>query len=268
MNESNLYLSVKGEFLDVWRYRYVVYSYVHTNLRLRYRRSYLGFLWTVLAPLLNYLVIGIVFSFLMNNRIDNFFAYYFTGSIFFSVISGVLNRAPTFLIGNEHYIKKIYLPKMVFVLNGSFYEFSNFLFSLLTLILVGIFIDYIHFTPYIILSLISLVPLLFFLIGLGTIISVGTVYFRDFLHIIPSGIQALFFVTPIIYKMDLIPQKYHLLILLNPIYYFLEIFRSPLLYETIPSLRLYAIAVSISFLTFWLGVLTMKQFDNKIIFKL
>jgi ABC-2 type transport system permease protein len=221
----SLAADLKKEFRDIYRYRYVTISYIQTNLKLRYRRSYLGFLWTVLAPILNYLVMGLVFSLIMRSHIENFFAYYFSGAVFFAVVSSILNRSTHFLIGNEHFIKKIYLPKLTFILNGTLYEFTNFALSVVALFFLGAIFQQLHFSIYAPLALIPLALILFFLIGIGSIISVATVYFRDLMHIIPVGVQSLFFLTPILYTQSMIPEKYQFLLKLNPIYYFLECFR-------------------------------------------
>lgn len=260
--------SLKQEFKDTYRYRYVSYSYIQTNLRLRYRRSYLGFVWTVLAPLLNYLVMGLVFSLLMHNRMEGFFPHYFSGAVFFAVIASVINRSPSFLISNEHFIKKIYLPKLTFVLNGTLYEFANFSLSILALFVLGAFAGQLNLSLYSFLALIPLFLILFFLIGMGCIISVATVYFRDLNHIIPVGIQSLFFLTPILYEKSMIPEKYQFLIDWNPIYYFLETFRQPLIYGNAPPINYYAICFALALTSFTLGLLTIKKFDNRIVFKL
>lgn len=263
-----MFNEVKKEFLDVYKFRYVVYSYIQTNLKLRYRRSFLGFLWTVLAPMLNYLVMGIVFSFVMRNQMDGFFVYYFSGAVFFSIISSCLNRAPTFLIGNEHYIKKIYVPKMIFVLNGTSYEIANFTLSAFSLIVLGLLTGYLNLSAHALLIIIPLVLISIFLIGLGSIISVATVYFRDLIHIVPVLVQALFFLTPVIYQKSMIPEKYQFLVDLNPFYYFLEIYRQPLIYQRIPPLNYYGICVVMASAMFLAGLVLIKKFDNRIVFKL
>lgn len=264
----DFFADIKQEFRDIYRYRYVVYSYIQTNLRLRYRRSYLGFIWTVLAPLLNYLVMGVVFSLIMHNRMEGFFPYYFTGAVFFAVIASVINRSPSFLISNEHFIKKIYLPKLTFVLNGTLYEFTNFCLSVLALFVLGAFAGQLHLSIYSALAFIPLLFVLFFLVGIGCIVSVATVYFRDLNHIIPVTIQSLFFVSPILYERSMIPEKYQFLVGWNPIYYFLETFRQPLIYGKLPPLNYYVISFSLAAISFLMGIFIIKKFDNRIVFKL
>lgn len=259
---------IKKELLAVYKYRYVVLAYTQTNLKLRYRRSTLGFAWTVLAPMLNYLVMGVVFSFIMRDRIPNYFAYYFSGAVFFAVISGTLNRAPIFLLGNEHYIKKIYVPKMIFVLNGTLYEVANFFLSATALLLLGAAFGKLHLSFHATLAFIPLILLVFFLIGMGSIISIATVYFRDLNHIVPAIVQAFFFLTPVVYEKSMIPKEYQFLVALNPFFYFLEAYRIPLIFNSPPPLSYYGICLALATCSFFLGVHLIKKFDNKIVFKL
>lgn len=256
------------EFKEVYRFRYVVYSFVQTNLKLRYRRSALGFIWTVLAPMLHYIVIGLVFSVLMGNRRADYFVYYFSGALFFALITGVLNRAPMVFIANENFIKKIYIPKLTFILNAVSIELTNFLLSGTSLILLGILMGKFVLSPYIVLSLIPVFLAAVALLGLSCLLSVAAVYFRDLTHIIPVVIQAAFFATPVIYDESMIPLKYHWLITYNPAYYFLKLFRVPLLEQRLPDANSYGIATTFSVICLLLGLWVVKKFENKIVFKL
>jgi len=263
-----MFEEIKKELEDVYKYRYVVYSFVQTNLKLRYRRSYLGFIWTILAPMLNYLVMGIVFSFIMANRMPNYFIYYFSGAVFFAIISSTLSRAPAFLLGNEHYIKKIYVPKLIFILNGTIYEIANFVLSAVSLIILGMLFGKLDLSWHSFLIFIPIILISFFLIGIGTLIGIATVYFRDLMHVIPVIVQAAFFLTPVIYEKSMIPQEYQFLVDLNPFYYYLELYRLPLVYHQVPPMSYFVICTILSFVTFCFGLFMIKKYDNKIVFKL
>lgn len=259
---------IKTEISEAYRFRYVTMSFVITNLRLRYRRSFLGFIWTVLAPMLNYILIGLVFTLLMSEKRPDYFTYYFSGAIFFAIVAGVLTKAPTVFISNEHYIKKIYVPKLTFILNIISIEVVNFLLSGVSLIILGLLLGKFKPSLYILFSFIPVIFVTFALLGLTCLISVSTVYFRDFIHIIPVLVQAIFFTTPIIYDETMIPKEYAWFITYNPLYYFLKMFRAPLLEQSLAPLSFYAFGFSFSITLFVIGVLTVKKFDNRIVFKL
>lgn len=265
---TSIYNQIKTEISEAYRFRYVTLAFVSTNLKLRYRRSSLGFIWTVLAPMLHYILIGCVFTLLMSQRRPDYFVYYFSGALFFAIIAGVLNKAPTIFIANEHFIKKIYIPKLTFVMNVVSIEVVNFFLSGTSLIILGILIG--KFTPsfYVFLSFIPVILAALSLLGLTCIISVASVYFRDFIHIIPVIVQAAFFATPIVYDETMIPESYHWLIYYNPVYYFLKMFRMPLLEQTAAPLNYYVFGFCFSAACLIIGLLTVKKFDNRIVFKL
>lgn len=260
--------SMVYELKNVYKFRYVTFAFVSTSLKQKYRRSYLGFLWTVLTPMLHYLIMGLVFTVLMGNRRPDYFKYYFLGALFFAMISGVLNRSVSILIANENFIKKIYIPKLTFVLNAVGIELANFFLSASSLIFLGLIFGFFKVSPHILLSFFSVIIAAICLTGIACLFSLIAVYFRDFIGIVPVAIQAIFFTTPIIYDESMIPAKYNWLITYNPVYYFLKLFRGPLLDQTVPSIGEYAFAIIFSFLCLGIGLLTLIKFDNRIAFKL
>ena len=259
---------LKSNVQEIYKYRYVTYAYVMTNLKSRYRRSVLGFLWTVLAPMIHYVIMGLVFTVLLKTQIEDYFVYYFSGAIFFSVVSSTLNRAPVAFIQNEHFIKKIYLPKIIFVQNIVIYEVVNFILSAVALLILGMISGHLKLSFMVFASIIPILLVAVFLFGISSILSLATVYFRDLLHIIPAILQATFFATPIIYNKSMVPEKYHILIDINPLSYFLEAFRQPLLQHTFPDSQLLGLLALISLISFCVGFLIIEKFQNKIIFKL
>src|SRR5512147_2507222 len=104
------------ELRKTLKYRYVIYNYVYSSLKQKYRRSFLGFLWSVAAPLLQNLIIGVVFYYLMRFDMSNYLVYLFAGTVMFNIMSAVIVQSPYIILNNESFIKKIYVPKLVYVL--------------------------------------------------------------------------------------------------------------------------------------------------------
>ncbi len=263
-----IFESISTEFKDAWRFRYVIQSFVSTKLKQRYRRSFLGYFWTILAPFAHYAIIGFVMSHISRSTMPNYFVYMFSGSVFFSVIANVINGAPMYLLSNEHFIKKIYLPKVIFVLNTVTLEFVNFGLTAASLIILGVFTNLIHFSfAYLYLP----IPIFFgmlLLVGLGCVISIAAVYFRDLIHILPAIMQAAFFLTPILYSVDMIPERFHKFIYMNPLYYLIECFRIPIVQGEIPPANYTFALIGIGVFMFFFGMVMLKKYDNKIVFRL
>jgi ABC-type polysaccharide/polyol phosphate export permease len=265
---SSFLKSIKDEFEDLYRFRWVTFAFVTSSLKIRYKRSVLGIFWSMLGPASNYLIMGTVFSVLMKNSMQNYFAYMFSGAALYNFMSASINGGPGVIIHNESYIKKIYLPKSIFILNHILMEIVNFSFSVSTLFILGLIFGKVVFDiSWIILPLIILLAALF-LFGIVSLLGIATVYFRDVFHILPVAMQAAFFGTPVLYSIESVPEKYHYLIHLNPFYYFITTFRAPLFLGQWPELHMFLVVVVLSILSFLSGIFFLKYFDNKIVFRL
>jgi homopolymeric O-antigen transport system permease protein len=256
------------ELMEAVRYRYVIYNFVYSSLKQRYTRSFLGFLWSIITPLLQNLIVGIVFYYLMRMNMPNYIVYLFAGSIIFNIMSNVIMQAPMIMISNEGFIKKIYVPKLVFVLQTVFLEVTNFVFTIISLIILGIIFQKLTASPYDLFLIVPIMLTVLFLTGLAIIISILTVYFRDMAYIISLAMQALFFLTPILYPISIVPVKLRKILALNPLYYFVEIFRSTILYNQFPRAEYILMCSVMAFAAFFFGLFMLHKFDNRITFKL
>lgn len=250
---------------EAWRFRFVTENFVKTSLGNRYKRSFLGYLWSVLFPLLRYLLMGLIFGYVLKSRDPNYLPLFFTGMIVFSFMASCIANGTRVFINNGSYIKKIYVPKMTFVFNVIFLEFINFFLVLIALILLGMSTGF--YTPSV--SQLMIIPgiviIIIFLSGVIPILGTIMVWFHDIQYFVDVIMQTLYFVTPILFPPERLPEfayKY------NPFYYFIEIIRKPLVYNVIPPLYFYFITIGIAlfFLLFGLFVLEKKQ--DQIIFNL
>lgn len=256
------------EIKEAIRFRYVVYNYVYSSLKQKYRRSILGFLWSVAAPLMQNLVIGVVFYYLMRFDMPNYIVYLFAGSIIYTMISTVIMYSPGIMIQNEGFIKKVYMPKLVYVLQVVMLEAVNFVFILISLVILAIIFGKLTLSVHYLFLPVPVILAVFFLTGLAMFISIGTVYFRDLQHIVPVVMQAMFFLTPVLYPLSSVPEKFQKVVRLNPLYYFVDIFRSPILENRLPSLNFVALCVLFAAFSFLSGLYILHKNDNRIVFKL
>lgn len=263
-----LFKDLSSEIKELYRFRWVTYSFVRSTLLLRYRRSFLGFFWSLLNPILNYIVVGMVFYMLSRGSTPNYFIYMFTGSAIFNLISVTTNASPYIMLQNEQYIKKIYLPKAIFILNTILFELVNFVFSLTALIILGLLWGKLTLSW----SLLTIPFVLFFVLllnfGIASFLSVATVFFRDFAHITPILTQATFFATPILYELSLVPEKYQGLMKFNPFFHVVKCFREPFYSGELAGPINYAVLILGSLTIFFLGFWVLKKNENRIVFRM
>ncbi|MGL4606011.1 MAG: ABC transporter permease [Eubacteriaceae bacterium] len=249
------------------KYRHLLIELVSRDIKIKYRRSVLGLMWSVLNPLLMMLVITAVFSQIFKFEIENFPAYYLTGVLIFNFVSEATTSAMTSILSGAALIKKVYIPKYIFPLEKVLFAFVNALFSMIAVAIVFIIIQVpIKWT--IILFPIPLIYTLIFSIGFGLILATINVFFRDVGHLYGVWITAWMYLTPIIYPIEILPDFVKRLLLLNPLYYFVECFREVLLYGTVPSLGLNLACIGFSVTFLILGVLIFKSNQDKFILRI
>jgi ABC-type polysaccharide/polyol phosphate export permease len=254
-------------FSELYGSRNVLQQLVAQQLILRYRRTVLGYLWTLVNPLLMMSVMALVFSSLFKQDLKTFAVLLFAGMIPWNFFSSVVTQSGTAFINNESLIKKIYLPKAIFPLSIAFALLIDSLLSFAALFIIilalgGTLSWALLFLP------ISFALLFLFAMGFGLIMSIATVFFRDLQHVILIAMQGLFFLTPILYKQDALAGKVAWVVGLNPVTPFIALFRVPLIDSTLPSTHVLLQAATIAGATMAVGLFVFLRQEKKIVFRL
>lgn len=217
------------------KYQPLLNELIARDIKTKYRRSLLGVLWTILNPLLMMVVLSVVFSNLFRFDIEYFPVYLLSGQLIFNFFSESTTNAMSSIIVNGPLIRKIYVPKYMFVLSRIFSSTINLLASFTALICVMLVMRVrLHYT--VLLSVIPLLMIVFFSLGAGLILAAITVKFRDVMHLYSVFITALMYLTPVIYPMSILPSWLEKIVLLNPITNILMMFREFMIYGTFPSI--------------------------------
>lgn len=217
------------------KYQPLLNELIARDIKTKYRRSLLGVLWTILNPLLMMVVLSVVFSNLFRFDIEYFPVYLLSGQLIFNFFSESTTNAMSSIIANGPLIRKIYVPKYMFVLSRIFSSTINLLASFTALICVMLVMRVrLHYT--VLLSVIPLLMIVFFSLGAGLILAAITVKFRDVMHLYSVFITALMYLTPVIYPMSILPSWLEKIVLLNPITNILMMFREFMIYGTFPSI--------------------------------
>lgn len=246
------------------KYKWLLYELVIRDIKVKYKRSVLGLLWSLLNPLFMMIVITIVFSNIFRFDIKNFPIYLLAGQIIFGFMSESTSMAMNSIISSGQLIKKVYIPKYIFPLSTVLSSFVNLLFSLIAVLIVMV-VTHVKVTFILLLFPVSLIYILIFSIGLGLILATYAVFFRDIVHLYGVFITAWNYFTPLFYPISIIPKKYLILIKLNPMYYYIEHFREIVLYARVPSLKLNLICIASSMIVLVLGLIVFYKNQNKFI---
>ncbi len=230
------------------------------DIKVRYRHSVLGLVWTVLNPLLMMAVITVVFSTLFKTDIEHFPIYYLAGSLLFSFNSESTTTAMHSMISNASLIKKVYIPKYLFPLSNVLSAMVNLGFSLIAMFIVMIVTG----APFHVTLLLIPIPIFYvfvFATGLGIMLSALTVFFRDIAHFYGVFILAWTYLTPVFYPVSILPPTLMKIMQFNPMYHYITFMRDLVLNGTFPSMKenLICIAMSLAMLVLGLFVFYKKQ---------
>lgn len=212
-----------------YNYRYLLSELVKKGIRLKYRRSYLGIIWSLIEPLLTTCVLVVVFGTLFNNKRQDFPLYIISGRLFYSFFSNGSKKACTSIRRNASMIKKVYVPKYLYPLSDVIFNFIIFVISLTVLILVAIHTRTMP-TPLLWQVIPALVLLFFLTIGAGMFLSTLNVFFRDIEYLWNVMLMIIMYLCAIFYYPErLLKSGWAWILQYNPLYCIIDIFRGGVL---------------------------------------
>ena len=207
---------LKAQFKKDW---FILRSLVLKDFKLKYRRSALGVLWSVLNPLLMMIVLTAVFSTVFRFQIENFALYLILGQTLFGLMSDATSGAMSSIIDSSSLIKKIRINKILFPLEKVAFALVNFVISLIAVVAVMIFFQVVPTLNLLFLPLLLLYVFAFSL-GLGLLIAALSVFFRDVMHLWSVVLTAWTYATPLFYPIEILPDFLAPLMQFNPMYHY------------------------------------------------
>lgn len=225
---------MRTRFQVLYNYRYLIKQLVTKDIKLKYRRSFLGYVWSVLNPLMVMVVMYLVFSHMFRFDVENYPAYLIIGQTLFTFMTEATNQAIFSITGNGPLLKKVYVPKYVFTLSKVTSSLVNLLFSLGAMIIVFI-ITRVQFSWTMLFFPVVLMQVYIFSLGLGLFLAEASVFFRDIQYIYSVLTTAWMYLTPIFYPIEQLPEIMQRVIrIFNPMYQYINQFRTIVLNQTLP----------------------------------
>lgn len=252
---------------DVHKSRNVLENLVTQELTVKYKRSALGFLWSLLNPMATMIISSVVFGSIMRFELKDFVVFLYAGMLPWNFFGVSEDFCGVSIINNEGFIKKIYMPKIVFPLATVCAQFVNMLFSMIALFFFMLILG-----AKVTISLVFL-PVAFAIIFLWTVgfslmMATVNVYFRDMRYIVSVLMNAWYYLTPILYPITMIPEWLRPVFYCNPGYYLVQMFRAPIYYNVFPSLKEFLIALTCAVMMFFLGLGYFYKKEKDFVFRL
>lgn len=250
---------------EIYRYRELIWALALKDLRVRYKRSALGFFWALLNPLLMMIVLSLVFGTIMRFSINHYAIFLLSMLLPWTFFTQALSYSVESVVGNASLLKKVRVPKMVFPVATVVSNIVNFLLSLIPLALLVLVLRFpLHWT-WIYLP-VPMLGLFLFTLGTSFFFAAVNVFFRDTSHIVQIILSAWFYFSPIIYSLDFIPAKHRWLFRINPMLYVLNGFRLSIYYGLLPSAQSVILSLVCGLVALVIGYGLFHRYQDSFVF--
>ena len=240
---------------------------IKKELKVRYKGSVIGYLWSMLNPLLYMMILAFVFSHVMRFKTENYTLFILTGILGWNLFFQGVVLGTSSIVNNASLLKKVKVPGTIFTAASVGSCLVNFLLALIPFVIISLWITgSVPVTAALVPFL--LVPYAIFVFGIGLSLASLNVLFRDVSHMLEPILNMAFYATPIIYPMDVIPEKYRWLLDLNPIAYYIKAIRC-LMYEgTLLDLKLIGTILGLAAVSLAQGLYIHSRTKKKFIYRL
>lgn len=247
------------------KYFFLFEELVKRDFKKKYKRTTLGMVWSVLSPLLTLLVMRLVFTHMFGRNTPHFTIYLFSGVIVMSFFREATKAGMSSLVGNAAVITKINLPKYLFLFSRVVSSFVNFC---LTVVVYFIFcwIDHIDFGWHMLSLIIPILSLTIMNVGIGMILSVCFIFFRDTTYLYDVFLTLLNYLSAIFYDIKNVNEVYQRYFLLNPVYVVIKYFRVVTIDGMIPSLQYHFLMFGYAIVFFLIGFYLYRKYNHQFVY--
>ena len=248
-------------FKELYNYRELLKTNVKKEIRGKYKNSFLGVLWSFLNPLLQLAVYSIIFGALLAGGDKTYPIYICVALIPWTYFTTAITQASFTIIGNGDIIKKVYFPREILPISVVTSGAVNFIISTI-IILAFVIFSGMGLSWYILLYPFVLLVQYVLLLGISFIVSSITVYFRDLEHIIGIILLAAFYGTPIVYKLEQLPENLQIIMQLNPMTHIINGYRAIFYNQEMPNMKILGILLAISVVITIIGYFIFKKLQK------
>ncbi len=237
---------------EITIYKELLFNLTSKELKLKYKNSALGFFWSFLNPLLMLTVYTFAFRFIMKVQIENYSLVLLAGLLPWNFFNASVQGSTMSLVNNSQLIKKVYFPREIIPLSLIMSNFVNFLMTLIVLF-AAMMLFGVPLGINILMLPVVLILLVMFTTGLSLMLSVLNVYYRDISHFTEILFMAWIYLTPVIYSFSMIPEKYRVFLMLNPMTLVVELIRDTTIRNVFPDLKFLIALIIVASITLAVG---------------
>ncbi len=255
--------SVVSTVRGLVRYRHLLFNLVLKDLKLKYRGSVFGFLWSLANPLLMIVIYTVAFTYILGVRSESFVFYLMLGILAWTFFANSLMMSTGAIADNGGLVKSVFFPRAILPASGVLFNLAQYL--LTAVVFLPVMLLWYQVTPSapMLLFPVFVTLQLFFTIGAALVLATGTAFFRDVRHLVEVGLAVLFWTTPIVYELTQVPERLRLPILLSPLSPFVNAYHQIFYYRIWPDAQTWAIAVVYAGAAFAIGLWLIVRCEDR-----
>ena len=260
-------MTIKFIYNNLKKYTFLIKELIKRDFKVKYQRSILGILWSLLYPLLMMSVMAVVFSNFFKASMPgvSYLCYLLIGLTIFNFFSDATTQCMSSIVSNMGLINKVYIPKYIFPLSKCLFSGINFLLTLVPLYIIiictGTTLNFYHF-----ILPVCFLLLLIFCIGFGFFLSCTSVFLRDIFYIWGIIVLAWTYLTPIMYDISILPKTLVKIMQFNPMFQYIDFARQIILYNKMPSLTCWLWCIGWALFMGLFGTLIFRKNQDKFIY--
>ncbi|MGH8109419.1 MAG: ABC transporter permease [Arenimonas sp.] len=251
------------DWRELWAYRELLWVLTARDIKVRYKQTVLGAAWAILRPVLTMLIFSVVFGMMAKMPSDGlpYPVFVYAALLPWTFFAAAISTSGQSLVGSTHLVSKVYFPRLIIPLSSIGAGLVDFAISTVILLLMMLWYG-VGWSTHLLAAPLLLMATIFIALGVGTLLSALTVAYRDFTHLTPFVVQIWMYVTPVIFPVSLVPERWQWLLYLNPMTGLVEGFRAAFLDKPFDLAGL-GISFTIAIVVFVLGVAYFEKVERR-----
>jgi lipopolysaccharide transport system permease protein len=244
---------------ELWRHRELLTRLVSRNLKMRYQRSVLGFLWALLNPLVTILILVGVFRYVIRIGVADYWAFLVSGYFVWVFVQHAVATSAGVITDHSYMTRSLAFPAEILVLSSVLARLVEFMAELALVVMALAVFQHHGIPPSMLLLPVVVAITLVLAIGLALPIAAAAVFFKDVQHAVPVALMMLGYLSPVFYPMSLVPERFRAVYLLNPVAALLTLYHEILYEGRLPALALLSGSVAMSVIICLAGVMLFRR---------
>ena len=245
------------------RYRTLLQKLVLKDLKLKYRGSVLGFLWSLVNPLVMMAVYSLAFKYIMGNRTEGFVFLVLLGILAWTFFANAAMMSTGSIADSGSLLKSVFFPRAILPIATVLFNFSQYLLMALVFLPIMLAIFRVPPSAPMLAYPIFLALQVIFTIGVALILATGTAFFRDIRHLLEVALMVLFWTTPIVYELHQVPERFRPLALASPLTSYVVAYKDIFFYQRWPDLAVWTFATAYAIIAFAAGAALLLKFEDR-----